>query len=197
MSPEKWTKTLCNTPFEEQHVIDDLKFNEIKSLKSITMTEIHKYLFDRIDETFKGSMYNFDQNSQRRNIAPVMIVIHGIQTASDKERDIRFNRNIAWMVFNYFKNFINYHQKYDFETVSFGHEGLLAIEMSWRNILVGNSIQVKNEIKVTMANRLKLTEVKKEDESVLTVPNLRNPNPRYFINIGKFNPDLFLKYFFV
>lgn len=150
------------------------------------MKEIHKDLFDSVDKALDGSVSNFEKNLQSGNIRPVMLVIHGIHFTPGERSEIRrFNRNIAWMVFNHFKKYINDQQKDNQNIVTFGGQNLLAVEMPWRNILIGNSMQVKNEIKVAMANRLKLSESGNEVDNALTPPDLKNPSPSYFVNIGK------------
>ncbi|KAI7890890.1 uncharacterized protein EV154DRAFT_234749 [Mucor mucedo] len=181
----KWEEILCSTPFKRGHISEELTSEEVKRLESITMAEIHENLFDFISRTSESFRKASKQSFDSENIRPIMLVIHGIQTTSGERPEIRrFNRNIAWMVFNYFKSYMNDQQKYKHKIVTFGSQNLLAVEMPWRNILIGNSMQVKNEIKVTMANRLKFSESGNEVDSALTLPDLKNPSPSYFVNIA-------------
>ncbi|KAG2210911.1 hypothetical protein INT47_000065 [Mucor saturninus] len=169
LSTTKWKEILCSTPFKRGHISEGLTSEEVKRLESITMAEIHENLFDFISRTSESSRETSKQSFDSENIRPIMLVIHGIQTTSGERPEIR--------------SYMNDRPKYKHKIVKFGSQDLLAVEMPWRNILIGNSMQVKNEIKVTMANRLKLSESGDEVDSALTLPDLKNPNPSYFVNI--------------
>lgn len=181
-------KILGNRPFDKLSNIKEVEMNqdEISSIQSITVEEIHAGLFDYIKEAFSHQLNTLFKDAGGK-LRTAILTRLGLEFPKGMVLDYTFPGFISLMVCNWLHTLIReYGRKFNYKLITFGARAYPNIEMLWSDMQLANSLLIRNHIHISNIRMPPsiIPRNKIEDWEVPSMSLFENSKPTYLITIG-------------